>query len=103
MSVPDIWAGPFDRLDIVARAHAELGQAVFNIFAVFGKMCMQSNTVGAGQMGGFTHQVHADRKRRTGGEGDPPHCIAVWIVKSFNDALAIDQDCRFSLGEAVRW
>ena len=62
MGVPDIIAGPFDRLDIVARAHAKGGEAVVDVLAILSQMRVHADTIAARHTGCLAHQIHAHRK-----------------------------------------
>ena len=102
MRMPDIIANPFDSFDIFARTHAKAGKAIVNIFTIFGQMRMHANLIGACHMGGFPHQIHADRKGRTRGKCHTMHGVTIGIVMRFDQTLAIRQNRRFGFGQAVR-
>ena len=63
MGMPDISANPANRLGIIAGPHTKAGKAVVDIFAIFGKMRVQADTIAARHFGRFTHQIHGHRKR----------------------------------------
>ena len=101
MRVPDIITGPAQIFGILAGPTAEFFKTIGDILVVLGQMGMQHHALVAGQNRSLSHQITADRKRRTRGYADAHHRALGRVVKRVNDPNAILKDRGFFLDQRI--
>ena len=89
VGVPDVGAGPAERLDVVHRAGAELLQAERVLVQRLGQVGVQADAVGAGQLGALAHQVAGDAERRARRQRHVHHAEALPPVILLDGAVAV--------------
>ena len=90
--MPYIIAGPANRLDILARPHAELRQAVIDILDILGQMRVQPDPKASRHLGAVAHQVHRHRKGRAWRQRHALHRMARRVMQRLDSPLAILKD-----------
>ena len=100
--MPDIISGPANRLDILARPHAELRQAVIDILDILRQMRVQPDAKASRHLGTVAHQVHRHRKGRAWRQRHPLHRVTRRVMQRLDSPLAILKDVILVPAQYVR-